>query len=75
MIGIGAAGPLKPSNPHPPDSRTLPPGGRSAFGFIDKTNGNVLKPADWKGPAKNFCHGNIRDENKGCGRVRWTGVF
>jgi hypothetical protein len=48
---------------------------RSAFGFIDKTNGDVLKTAGWKGPTKNFARGNIRDENKGCGRVRWTGVF
>lgn len=26
--------------------------GRSAFGFIDLTNGNVLKSASWAAPAK-----------------------
>jgi hypothetical protein len=47
---------------------------RSAFGFVDKTNGNVLKAASWKAPAKNFSRGNIFDEQHGCGRIRWTGV-
>jgi hypothetical protein len=47
---------------------------RSAFGFVDKTNGNVLKANSWKQPAQNFARGNIFDEKKGCGRIRWTGV-
>ena len=50
------------------------PGTRSAFGFVDKTNGDVLKAAGWKGPAKNFARGNVFDEHKGVGRVRWTGI-
>jgi hypothetical protein len=47
---------------------------RSAFGFVDKITGDVLKSAGWKGPAKNFARGNIRDERYGVGRIRWTGV-
>lgn len=50
-------------------------GSRSAFGFIDKTTGDVLYAAGWKGPAKNFARGNVFDENYGCGRIRWTGVY
>ncbi len=49
-------------------------GSRSAFGFIDTVNGSVLKSDSWKSPAKNFARGNINDERKGCGRIRWTGV-
>ncbi len=37
-------------------------GGRSAFAFIDKTNGNILKPASWKTPAKH-ARGNIFSED------------
>jgi hypothetical protein len=51
------------------------PDGRSAFGWVDKANGDVLKSAGWKRPAKNFARGNIFDDKRGCGRVRWTGVF
>lgn len=47
---------------------------REAFGFVDLTNGDVLKAASWKAPAKNFARGNINDANQGCGRIRWTGV-
>jgi hypothetical protein len=47
---------------------------RSAFGFVDKANGNVLKAASWAQPAKNFARGNIFDDKHGCGRIRWTGV-
>ena len=48
---------------------------RSAFGFVDLTNGNVLYAASWKAPAKNFARGNINDAKGGVGRVKWTGVF
>jgi hypothetical protein len=37
----------------------------SAFCFIDKTNGNVLKPAGWKGPTHNFPRGNIFTDKLG----------
>jgi len=50
-------------------------GHRSSFGFVDLTTGDVLKSNSWKAPAKNFARGNINDENSGCGRIRWTGVF
>lgn len=49
-------------------------GQRSAWGFVDSTNGDVLKTDGWKSPAKNFARGNIYDAQNGCGRVRWTGV-
>lgn len=35
-----------------------------AYAFIDKTNGDVLKPASWKAPAKH-ARGNIFDEFNG----------
>lgn len=47
---------------------------RQAFGFVDLTNGQVLKADSWKTPAKNFARGNINDANQGCGRISWTGV-
>ena len=31
---------------------------RSVWGFVDKTNGDILKPAGWKAPAKH-ARGNI----------------
>lgn len=37
---------------------------RSAMAFIDKTNGDVLKSASWKAPAKH-ARGNILDEYNG----------
>jgi hypothetical protein len=40
----------------------------SAFAFIDKTNGNVLKPAGWKAPAKG-ARGNLFDDKNGLGRM------
>lgn len=49
-------------------------GQRMAFGFIDLTNGNVLKADGWKAPAKNFARGNVSDEHTGTGRISWTGV-
>jgi hypothetical protein len=37
---------------------------RSVYAFIDVTNGDVLKPASWKAPAKH-ARGNIFDESNG----------
>ncbi len=47
---------------------------RMAFGFVDMTNGDVLKADGWKTPAKNFARGNVTDANTGTGRMSWTGV-
>ena len=44
------------------------PGTNSAWAFIDKTNGDVLKPASWKTPAKH-ARGNIYDESNGLSKV------
>lgn len=38
--------------------------GGSAFCFIDKTNGDVLKPASYSAPAK-IARGNIFDSHNG----------
>lgn len=35
--------------------------GRTAFLFIEVATGDLYKPAGWKGPARNFPRGNIRD--------------
>lgn len=47
---------------------------RSAWGFIDMTNGDVLKANSWKAPAKNFARGNLADDNGGLARIKWTGI-
>jgi hypothetical protein len=47
---------------------------QSAFGFIDKSNGNLLKSASWKTPAKNFARGNIFNPDQGLKNFHWTGV-
>lgn len=41
---------------------------RSAFAFIDRTNGDVLKAASWKAPAKH-ARGNIFDKHNGLALV------
>jgi len=43
----------------------------SAWAFVDSTNGDVLKPAGWKRPAKH-ARGNIFDMSKGLG---WIGPY
>ena len=40
----------------------------SAFAFIDTTNGNILRPATYKAPAKH-ARGNLFDASKGLGQV------
>jgi len=42
--------------------------GNSVHAFVDMTNGDVLKPASWKAPAKH-ARGNIFDENNGLGSM------
>lgn len=45
--------------------------GGSAFCFIDKTNGDVLKPASWSAPAKH-ARGNIFDNSNG---LKYVGPY
>ena len=40
----------------------------SAHAFIDRTNGDVLKPATWRAPAKH-ARGNIFDNKNGLGSM------
>jgi len=40
---------------------------RSVWAFVDK-NGDVLKPASWRAPAKH-ARGNIFDDNEGMGSI------
>ena len=46
-------------------------GQRSVYAFIDSTNGDVLKPATWRAPAKH-ARGNLFDEKQGMG---WMGPY
>ncbi len=36
-------------------------GNRSVYGFVDLSNGLLLKAASWKSPARNFSRGNLFD--------------
>ena len=45
----------------------------SAFCFVDKTNGDVLKAASFNSPAKG-ARGNIYDASNGLGRVGPLGI-
>ena len=42
------------------------------WAFIDRTNGDVLKPATWKAPAKH-ARGNLYDPHGGMLNINWTG--
>lgn len=42
--------------------------GTSAWAFIDKTTGDILKPATWKAPAKH-ARGNIFSQDNGVNSV------
>jgi hypothetical protein len=44
------------------------PGHKSVHCFVDQTNGDVLKAAGWKAPAKH-ARGNIFDEANGLGTM------
>ena len=49
-------------------------GSRSVHCFVEKANGNILRAASWKAPARNFIRGNVFDQSSYINRVRWTGV-
>jgi hypothetical protein len=49
-------------------------GSRSVHCFVEKANGNILRAASWKSPARNFIRGNVYDQASYIDRVRWTGV-
>jgi hypothetical protein len=48
--------------------------GRSAFCFIDRENGNVLKPAGWKGPEKRNPRSTIFADDFGASGVTGYGT-
>jgi hypothetical protein len=49
--------------------------GSYVWAFIDKTNGDVLRPHGWKAPARNKkTYGNLYDSTGGMSHVRAYGV-
>jgi len=49
-------------------------GQQSAYGFVDRTNGDILKAAGWKAPAKNFARGNIFKDLELLKKFGWTSI-
>lgn len=45
---------------------------KSIHTFVNRENGDILKPAGWKGPVKNGKRGNVFDMNYGLGCVNWN---
>jgi len=45
---------------------------KSVWAFVDKINGDVLKPASWSAPAKH-ARGNIFDEHNGLKNIGYYG--
>jgi hypothetical protein len=51
---------------------------RCVFGFIDLTNGNILRADGWNRPKltiKNPVQGNVFDEDKGSGSIRGSRIY
>tara|TARA_Y100001963_G_scaffold138239_1_gene202765 strand:+ start:4602 stop:4985 length:384 start_codon:yes stop_codon:yes gene_type:complete len=46
---------------------------RSQWGFVDMTNGNILKAASWGKPETKHARGNIFDDDGGMKYIKWTG--
>ena len=56
-------------------SKVIKPGSsKSAFAFIDKSTGDIFKPASWKVPAKH-ARGNLFDGLKGLGSISQHGII
>lgn len=47
--------------------------GRSVYCFIERSTGNILKDAGWKGPVKNGVRGNINKPGMSLENMGWTG--
>ncbi len=41
-------------------------GASACYGFLDLTNGDLLKPASWKAPERNFARGNVHANKLDC---------
>jgi len=55
-------------------SNRQPSGGRSVYCFVDRTNGDVLKAASWKAPAKH-ARGNIYASDPVAGCTEYGGAY